>query len=59
LRCPRCGSDIPNKPAKEWDFRKGYYHVKKYPCPNCKKSVFEYYHEGKLGFTIPKTAKTK
>ena len=25
------------------------------PCPNCKKSIFEYYHEGKLCYTIPKT----
>ena len=54
LKCTRCGADVPHKSVKEWDFQHNYFHVKMYPCPNCKKNIFEYYHEGKLRFTIPK-----
>jgi hypothetical protein len=53
MKCPRCDSELPPEPAKEWKFKKGYYDVKKYPCPNCKKSLFVYYHESKFCFKIP------
>jgi cytidine deaminase len=53
MQCPRCSSEVPNKATKEWSFKNSYYIVKKYPCPKCKKSIFEYYHDDKLRFTIP------
>lgn len=59
LICPECGHEIPQVSVKEWNFRRGYYRVKKYSCPNCKKSVFEYYHDGKFCFTIPRFAGLK
>jgi predicted RNA-binding Zn-ribbon protein involved in translation (DUF1610 family) len=55
MKCPYCGkAELPSVPYKKWKYRKGYYEVKAYECPNCGKKQFSYYHERQLQFTIPK-----
>ena len=54
MKCPRCGSDLPKEPTKEWNYRGNYYHVKSYKCPNCTKHTLIYFHNNEFSHTIPK-----
>lgn len=52
LKCPRC-SGKTKLTGKEWKY--GKFHVKQYLCLSCEKTAMEYYKDGKLSHTIPKT----
>ena len=53
MKCPRCETEVDN-PAREWDYRNNYYHVKSYKCSNCRKTFMVFYHNNKFSHTIPK-----
>jgi hypothetical protein len=53
MKCILCGAEI-SEPIKEWNYRKNYYQVKLYECPNCSMTFKCYYHDGEFSHTIPK-----
>lgn len=53
--CPRSLGNA-KLTGKEWEY--GPFHVKQYECLGCEKKFMEYYRNGKLSHTIPKTNKT-
>jgi hypothetical protein len=54
VKCPSCGMEV-SKATKEWNY--AAFHVKRFDCVKCKKSFKAYFHNGKLGHTIPKQKK--
>lgn len=53
VKCPSCGTEL-KEVTREWDYSS--FHVKRYDCNNCKKSVRAYYYKEKLSHTIPKSS---
>lgn len=51
-KCPRCNLSA-KLTGREWEYSS--FHVKQYVCYGCEKKFMEYYKDGKLSHTIPKT----
>jgi hypothetical protein len=61
MKMPRCGKckSENSKFLKEWNYNNNYYTVKQYKCMNCRKTFSEYFHEGKIVFTIQRIKQKK
>lgn len=58
VSCPSCKTEVYNI-IKEWTYRKGYYQVKAYKCPQCTLNFKAYFHENLFSHTIPLASDSK
>jgi transposase-like protein len=58
VSCPFCKTET-DFVTKEWNYSKGYYHVKSFRCQFCGLDFRGYFHNEQLSYTIPRSPSNK